>query len=537
MPFSTFGLHADLLRGVQKLGFKQPTAIQKDAIPPAIEGRDVLACSMTGSGKTAAFGLPVLHRLLSKPRGKTRALILTPTRELAAQIDMHLRELLSNAPLSTASIFGGVAMGPQKQAFLRGADIMIATPGRLLDHLSYPYARLDHVEVLVLDEADRMLDMGFLPDVRRILKYVPTKRQTLFFSATMPPQIVSLTREMLHNPATINLERKAAPAVGITETVYPVPHLLKASLCLKLIQSGTMKSVLVFTRTKARADRLSRYLVKNNVQCGVIHGDRSQAQRTAALAGFKSGRTHVLVATDIAARGIDVDSLSHVLNFDVPGQAEDYIHRVGRTARASAKGDAFTFVSSDEESDLRIIERAINKKLPRVTLPDFDYTPPPAHEAHPHQRQQHGGGGRNQRNDRHERSDRGERSQGGRSYGGRPQGGSRSHSGSSHSGSSHGNTSHSSRPADNRNFNERAPVVANDRPVAVNDRRPNYDEQQPLHNERPPVAGPARPQSGHRHRPWEKADAGATGAKPWWKRGGQSKKGHHIGAPRASHQS
>jgi ATP-dependent RNA helicase RhlE len=529
MPFSSFGLHADLLRGVQQLGFKQPTPIQKDAIPPAIAGRDVLACSMTGSGKTAAFGLPVLHRLLSKPRGKTRALILTPTRELAAQIDMHLRELLANAPLSTASIFGGVAMGPQKQAFLRGADILIATPGRLLDHLSYPYARLDNLEILVLDEADRMLDMGFLPDVRRILKYVPKQRQTLFFSATMPREIIALTREMLHDPATINLERKAAPAVGITETVYPVPHLLKSSLCLKLIQSGDMKSVLVFTRTKARADRLSRYLIKNNVQCGVIHGDRSQAQRTAALAGFKSGRTRVLVATDIAARGIDVDSLSHVLNFDVPGQAEDYIHRVGRTARASATGDAFTFVSSDEESDLRIIEKAINKKLPRVTLPDFDYTPPPAHEHHPHQRQQHhhNRGQRNDRNPRHERSDRGERNDRGsanRSHGGRSHS---SHSGSSHGSQTHSAPSHgSSRPVE-RNYNERS--------APVNDRRPNYDEQQPLHNERPVVAGPARPQSGHRHRPWEKADAGA--GKPWWKRGGQSRKGHHIGAPRSSQQS
>ncbi len=378
MPFSKFGLHPDLLRGVKEMGFTRPTPIQQDAIPPAVAGKDVLACAMTGSGKTAAFGLPILNRLIGKPRGKTRALIITPTRELAAQIEEHLTALAVHTPLSAAAVFGGVGMGPQEHAFRHGVDVIVATPGRLLDHFRFPYARLAALEVLVLDEADRMLDMGFLPDIRRVLKHLPAKRQTLFFSATIPPPIVTLTREMLHNPYTVNLERAAAPAVGITQAVYPVPQNLKAPLLLELIRRGDFKSVLVFTRTKHRANRLADNLVKNAVPCERIHGNRSQMQRTAALAGFKNGRFKILVATDIAARGIDVEALSHVVNFDVPHVPEDYIHRVGRTARAELKGDAFTFVSPDEEGDLRQIERAIGKRLPRITVPGFDYSKAPA---------------------------------------------------------------------------------------------------------------------------------------------------------------
>jgi ATP-dependent RNA helicase RhlE len=367
-----------LLRGIKELGFVRPTPIQEDAIPAAIDGRDVLACAMTGSGKTAAFLLPILNRLLGRPRGTTRALILTPTRELAAQILKELEELAVHTPLTAASIFGGVGMGPQEHAFRSGVDVLVATPGRLLDHLRQPYAKLDKIEHLVLDEADRMLDMGFLPDIRRVLKYLPTKRQTLFFSATMPAPILTLTREMLREPATINLERKAAPAVGITQAVYPVAQELKSTLLLALLQRGLMREALVFTRTKHRANRLWEFLTKRGVNAARIHGNRSQAQRTDALDGFKSGRYRVLVATDIAARGIDVEALGHVVNFDVPGQSEDYIHRVGRTARAELTGEAFTFVSPEEMEDLRAIERAIGKPLPRVTLPDFDYSARPA---------------------------------------------------------------------------------------------------------------------------------------------------------------
>src|SRR5438046_3148357 len=279
MPFRSLKLHPTLLAGVKELGFSQPTPIQNDSIPPALEGRDVLACAMTGSGKTAAFLLPIMERLMKKKRGTTRALILTPTRELAAQIDEHLRELAIHTPITGVSVFGGVGMGPQEHAFRSGVDVIVATPGRLLDHFRFPYAKLEGLEILVLDEADRMLDMGFLPDIRRVLKHLPPRRQTLFFSATMPPPIMTLTRELLRNPATINLERKAAPAVGITQAVYPVAQEVKSSLLLELIKRGEMKSALVFTRTKHRANRLADFLVRHNVGCERIHGNRSQAQR------------------------------------------------------------------------------------------------------------------------------------------------------------------------------------------------------------------------------------------------------------------
>ena len=372
MPFSKFGLHPDLLKGIHEMGFSRPTPIQSDSIPPAMEGRDLLACAMTGSGKTAAFLLPILHRLMAKPRRTTRALIITPTRELAAQIDEHLRQLAVHTPISGAAVFGGVGMGPQEHAFRSGVDVIVATPGRLLDHFRFPYASLSGLEILVLDEADRMLDMGFLPDIKRVLKHLPPRRQTLFFSATMPPPIVALTREILKNPVLVNLERKPMPAVGITQAVYPIAQEGKLPLFLELLKRGELKTVLAFTRTKHRANRLAEFLARHGVPSDRIHGNRSQAQRTQALANFKAGRYRVLVATDIAARGIDVEALSHVVNFDVPNVPEDYIHRVGRTARAEMTGDAFTFVSPEEEGDLRAIERAIGKRLPRVVLPDFD---------------------------------------------------------------------------------------------------------------------------------------------------------------------
>ena len=377
MPFASLQLHPSLLKSIRELGFTRPTPVQADAIPPALEGRDVLACAQTGSGKTAAFLLPILQRLLGKPRGRTRALVIAPTRELAAQILEEFNSLATHTPLTGAAVFGGVGMGPQEHAFRAGVDLVVATPGRLLDHMRAPYVNFSHLEFLVLDEADRMLDMGFLPDIRRILRAVPQKRQTLFFSATMPPEIATLTKEMLVNPATVQRERQAAPASGITQAVYPVSQDLKPALLVHLLKTGQITQALVFTRTKHRANRVADFLVRAGVKAERIHGNRSQAQRTQALAGFKDGRYPVLVATDIAARGIDVEELGHVVNFDVPQAPEDYIHRVGRTGRAEAVGEAFTFVSPQEDNDLRDIEKAIGRRLPRVTVPDFDYSAKP----------------------------------------------------------------------------------------------------------------------------------------------------------------
>ena len=373
MAFANLHLHASLQRGLKELGFTRPTPIQLDAIPPALEGRDLLACAQTGSGKTLAFMLPILHHLMEQKRGVTRALVLTPTRELAAQIVESINAVAIHTPISAAAVYGGVGMGPQEHAFRSGADILVACPGRLLDHFRQPYAKLLGLEYLVLDEADRMLDMGFLPDIKRVLKHLPPRKQTLFFSATMPAPIAALAHELLKKPATINLERRSAPAVGITQAVYPVAQELKGELILTLLNNGAMKEALVFTRTKHRANRLADFLVKKGINADRIHGNRSQQQRTKALEGFKDGDIRVLVATDIAARGIDVEALGHVVNFDVPNVPDDYIHRVGRTARAELTGEAYTFVSPAEEEELRAIERAISKRLPRVILPDFNY--------------------------------------------------------------------------------------------------------------------------------------------------------------------
>jgi ATP-dependent RNA helicase RhlE len=377
MPFSKFGLNPKLLQAVKDLGFETPTAIQSMAIPPQMEGRDVLAAAVTGSGKTAAFLLPILHSLMDKPRGKTRALVLAPTRELAAQIADHLKELAAHTHLKGAAVYGGVGMQPQVKAFQRGVDVIVATPGRLLDHFQYPYAKLDSLEFLVIDEADRMLDMGFLPDVKRIMKALPSSLRTLLFSATLPQPIVELAGEMLKDPIRLNVERKAAPAVGITHSAYPVSQELKSHLLLELLKRPEARSVLAFTRTKHRANRLADFLEKQGVSCARIHGNRSQTQRTEALAGFKAGKFRILVATDIAARGIDVEALGLVVNFDVPNIAEDYIHRVGRTARADATGHAHTLVSPQEESDLRTIEAHVGKRIQRHKVDGFDYTHKP----------------------------------------------------------------------------------------------------------------------------------------------------------------
>jgi ATP-dependent RNA helicase RhlE len=381
VTFRELGLAPELVRAVEDLGFTRPTPVQRSAIPVALEGRDVMACAMTGSGKTAAFLLPILQRLAAKPRGRTRALVLSPTRELAAQTQEHLTALARHSRVSGAAVFGGVGMGPQEAAFRKGVDIIAATPGRLLDHMNNNYARLADIEVLVLDEADRMLDMGFLPDIRRVLRALPQgARQTMLFSATMPAAIIELSRELMSNPARVDVERRQAPAHGITQAFYPVPAHLKVHLLAELLRRDEIGNAIVFCRTKHRANRLAEKLEKQGFPVARIHGNRSQTQRTQALAGFKDGTYRILVATDIVARGIDVEALEHVVNFDVPNVADDYIHRVGRTARADAVGDAYTFVAPEDEADIRNIERAVGRRVERRRLAGFDYDARPVEE-------------------------------------------------------------------------------------------------------------------------------------------------------------
>jgi ATP-dependent RNA helicase RhlE len=379
--FDELGLVAPLMRAVEDMGFTKPTPVQSAAIPAGLTGRDVMACAMTGSGKTAAFLLPILQRLADRPRGGTRALILSPTRELAAQTLVQFEALSKHTKLRGAAVFGGVGMGPQTDAFRKGVDVIAATPGRLLDHMNNDYAKLANLEFLVLDEADRMLDMGFLPDIRRILRQLPQgPRQTLFFSATMPQAIVQLSRELLKDPIRIDVERRQAPATGITQALWPVPSHLKVELLAELLRRDEIGNAIIFCRTKHRANRLAEKLDKLGFSTAKMHGNRSQAQRTQALAGFKTGEYRVLVATDIVARGIDVEALEHVVNFDVPNVPEDYIHRVGRTARAEAVGDAFTFVAPEDEQDIRAIERAVGRPIERRHLDGFDYKAKPSGE-------------------------------------------------------------------------------------------------------------------------------------------------------------
>ncbi|HLD50384.1 MAG TPA: DEAD/DEAH box helicase, partial [bacterium] len=349
MSFDNFGLHANLLKGIHDLGYTRPTPIQQEAIPPILAGRDVIACAQTGTGKTAAFVLPILHRLLSEGKKHgLRTLIVAPTRELALQSMDHLKNLSRYVPLKGHPIFGGVPMNPQIRALAQGVDIISATPGRLLDHVYEGRIDFGKIEVLVLDEADRMMDMGFLPDVKKIISFLPPKRQNLIFSATIPPDIMKLAHEICRNPVTIQIGIKSTTPVGIRHAVYPVSHDQKTELLLRLLhKESDMSSVIVFTRTKSRADRLANTLERAGIRTSVLHSDRSQGQRLSALERFRHGRSQVLVATDIAARGIDIKDISHVINFDVPSTPEDYIHRIGRTGRVEATGDAFSLISPD----------------------------------------------------------------------------------------------------------------------------------------------------------------------------------------------
>ena len=381
MTFDDLRLSPASLRAIRELGHTEPTPVQAAAIPPALEGRDVLASAATGSGKTAAFMLPLLEALAAGKRGKVRALILAPTRELAAQIASHGTALGKHSNVRITAIFGGVGFGSQASALKRGTDIVVATPGRLLDHLNQGTLDLSGIEHLVLDEGDRMLDMGFLPDVKRIIKRLPKARRTMLFSATIPPPIAALSKEMLNNPVRVDLAVVGKPAAGITQTVYTIDQNRKGDLLVELLKDNSIFSALAFTRTKARANRLASLLERHDIKVERIHGDRSQAQRTRALDEFKRGRYRVLVATDIAARGIDIHKLGHVVNFDVPLVPEDYIHRVGRTARAEAIGDAITFVSKEEEGSFAQIERKLGKRLDRAKTPELPPAPAPTTRA------------------------------------------------------------------------------------------------------------------------------------------------------------
>ncbi len=373
MSFSSFKLHPQIAARVKALGYETPTPIQVQAIPPVLAGKDVMGLAQTGTGKTAAFVLPILERLLPGPRGKVRTLIIAPTRELAEQIHVSIGELGRNTHLKSCTIYGGVGTNPQIQKLRAGVDIVVACPGRLLDHLNQKTINLAGLEVLVLDEADRMFDMGFLPDVRRIIKQLPLKRQTLMFSATMPDDIRKLTDEVLHNPVTVKIGH-TAPADTVSHALYPVEQHLKTALLMELLKHTDTESILIFTRTKYRAKRIGQQLEKAGYKAASLQGNLSQNKRQDALDGFRDGLYQILVATDIAARGIDVLTISHVINYDIPDTTDAYTHRIGRTGRAAKTGDAFTFVGREDEPLVKNIERVLGERIERRILKDFDYT-------------------------------------------------------------------------------------------------------------------------------------------------------------------
>lgn len=375
MKFETFNFHPQVAAGIRAAGYVAPTPIQAQAIPPVLRGSDVMGLAQTGTGKTAAFVLPILQQLMQGARGRVRALIVAPTRELAEQTHEAIGSLGAATRLRSVTVYGGVNINPQIQKLRNGVEIVVACPGRLLDHMGQGTIDLSHLEVLVLDEADQMFDMGFLPDVRRILQHLPPRRQTLLFSATMPAEIRGLAHDILRDPVTVQVGT-VAPPVTVTHALYPVEQHLKTPLLMELLRRTDTESVLVFTRTKHRAKRLGEQLEKAGYRAASLQGNLSQNRRQAALDGFRDGSFQILVATDIAARGIDVSQVSHVINYDIPDTAEAYIHRIGRTGRAARSGDAFTMVTGDDAAMVRSIERALAATLERRTVEGFDYSVP-----------------------------------------------------------------------------------------------------------------------------------------------------------------
>ena len=375
MNFETFNFHPSIMASVRALGYTVPTPIQLQAIPPIMQGRDIVGLAQTGTGKTAAFVLPILQHLRQNPRGCIRALIISPTRELAEQTCEVISELGSNTSLQSVAIYGGMSMDQQVRSLRGNPEIVVACPGRLLDHLWKGTISLSELEILVIDEADRMLDMGFLPDIRNVLRCILHEHQTLLFSATMPENIRHLARQILHNPVTVQIDHRL-PAKTVSHVLYPVQQHLKTALLKKILNGTQTESVLVFTRTKHRAERVAQQLVRDGYRVTSLQGNLSQNQRQAALTGFRNGSIKILVATDIAARGIDVLSISHVINYDMPESTDDYIHRIGRTGRVYKNGDALTFVTNADAGKIRALEQLLNTPLKRLTLQDFDYTKP-----------------------------------------------------------------------------------------------------------------------------------------------------------------
>ncbi len=375
MSFTQFNLHPQINAGIEALGYKTPTPIQMQSIPAIIQGRDVMGLAQTGTGKTAAFALPILQRLMNGPGKMVRALIVAPTRELAEQINESINEMSRSTKLKSVALYGGVSKNPQIEKLRQGAEIIVACPGRLLDLVAQGVADLSGIEVFVLDEADRMFDMGFLPDIRKITKQLPGKRQTLLFSATMPADIRSLAKDILHDPLTIRIGNDI-PVSTVSHTLYPVEQHLKTALLIKLLKETDTESVLVFARTKHRTTRVAMQMKKAGFPVSSLQGDLSQNQRQTALNGFREGKYRILIATDIAARGIDVTRISHVINYDMPDTVEAYTHRIGRTGRATKSGDAFSFVTSEERDLVDSIEYVLGKQIARCTLEDFDYSRP-----------------------------------------------------------------------------------------------------------------------------------------------------------------
>jgi ATP-dependent RNA helicase RhlE len=370
--FVSLGLSQPVLAAIADAGYSEPTPIQQQAIPLIVQGRDVMGLAQTGTGKTAAFTLPIVDRLIDGPR-RTRVLVLTPTRELCIQVEESVRKYAKHAPLGVAPVYGGVPLEPQQKKLRAGVDIVVATPGRLIDHLERQNVVFDDLEVLVLDEADRMLDMGFAPQINKIVDQIPSYRQTLLFSATMPPEVEALARKYLRKPVVVQVGRRSGAANTVTHAVYPVPGPKKAALLASLLEKEDMDSVLVFVRTKHGADKVVRHLEEAGITATAMHADKTQPQRVRALEDFKTGKVRVLIATDIAQRGLDISGITHVINYDVPQQAEDYVHRIGRTGRAAKEGDAFTFMAPDEIAMVRTIERVIGQEIPRISVPGFDF--------------------------------------------------------------------------------------------------------------------------------------------------------------------